>query len=110
MTIREYIHIEPGQENRAIGGYYEVEEEFSLPLERGEILCILGYVCWDNTCCGAGGCRYVNVPGYILDYKTGTDREGRPVSRVRKITDGEEQKQVRDLLKQKIGSLQIIDF
>lgn len=110
METREYIHIEPGQENRAIAGYYEVEEEFIISLAQERILCILGYVCWDNTCCGAGGCRYVNVPGYILDYKDHTDPEGRPVSRVRRVTNNEEQKTIRDILKRKIGSLQIIDF
>lgn len=107
---RRYIHIEPGQENRAIAGHYEVEEELRLSVGQREILCILGYVCWDNTCCGAGGCRYVNVPGYILDYKKNIDNEGRPVSLVEKVTDKEEQKQIRNLLKQRIGSLQIIDF
>lgn len=110
MQIRQYIHIEPGQENRAIAGYYEVEEEFRLPLGQREVLCILGYVCWDNSCCGSGGCRYVNVPGYILEYKKDSNREGRPVSRVQRITDKEEQREIRNLLKQKIGSLQIIDF
>ncbi len=110
MQIREYIHIEPGQENQAIAGYYEVEEELRLSLGQKEILCILGYVCWDNSCCGAGGCRYVNVPGYILNYKNVVDREGRPVSKVQRITDKDEQRQIRDILRKKIGSLQIIDF
>jgi hypothetical protein len=110
MKNRKYIHIEPGQENRAIAGYYEVEKELRLPIGQREILCILGYACWDNTCCGAGGCRYVNVPGYIIDYKRDVDKEGRHVSYVERVTDEDEQKQIRALLRQRIGSLQIIDF
>jgi hypothetical protein len=108
--MKDYIHIEPGEENRAIAGYYEVEEELRIPFREGEFLGILGYVCWDNTCCGAGGCRYVYVPGYILDYKKHRDKEGRPVSKVQRITNKEEQREIRDILRQRIGSLQIIDF
>ena len=52
----------------------------------------------------------MNVPGYILDYKKEVDQDGRPVSRVERVTDEEEQKQIRAFLKQRIGSLQIIDF
>ena len=110
MKNRNYTHIEPDQENRAIAGHYEVEKELRLLVGEREILCILGYVCWDNTCCGNGGCRYVNVPGYILDYKKDVDQDGRPISRVERVTDEEEQRQIRALLRQRIGSLQIIDF
>ena len=110
MNIKQYTHLEPGEENRAIAGYFEVEKEFIVPIGPREILCVQGYVCWDNTCCGSGGCRYVNVPGYLLDHKKDIDHQGRPVSRVERITDEKEQKQIRDLLRQRIGSLQIIDF
>ncbi|MBN1383218.1 MAG: hypothetical protein JXA41_16250 [Deltaproteobacteria bacterium] len=110
MSIREYVHIEPEQENRAIAGYYEVEEELLIPVNNQEVLCILGYVCWDNSCCGSGGCRYVSVPGYIVDYKKAIDKKGRPVSRVRKITKSEEQKEIKDILRKKIRNLQIIDI
>ena len=110
VQIREYIHIEPGLENQAIAGYYEVERELRIPVEDREVLCIVGYVCWDNSCCGAGGCRYVNVPGYILDYQNVIDKEGRPVSKVQRITNEEEQRRIRALLRQKIKNFQIIDF
>ena len=107
---RNYIHIEPGKENPAIAGYYEVERELRLPLDDKEILCIVGYVCWDKSCCGTGGCRYLSVPGYLLEYKTDIDKEGRPVSKVQRITSEEEQKKIRALLRQKIRNIQLIDF
>ena len=110
VKTKSYIHIEPDQENRAIAGYYEVEEELRIPFGQREILCVLGYVCWDNTCCGAGGCRFVKVPGYIIDYKEEVDQKGRPISTVEQISDELEQKEIRVLLRQRIGSLQIIDF
>ena len=69
MVTKKYVHIEPDKENRAIAGHYEVEKEWRLPLGDREVLCILGYACWDNTCCSAGDCRYVFVPGYIIQYK-----------------------------------------
>ena len=96
MITKKYVHIEPGKENRAIAGHYEVEEEWQLPLGDREVLCILGYACWDNTCCSAGDCRYVFVPGYIVRYKNETDSEGRFVSQVERIMEEEEQKKEND--------------
>jgi len=110
MQIKEYTHIEPGQENPAIAGYYEVERELRIPVKDREVLCIIGYVCWDNSCCGAGGRRYLSVPGYLLEYKNDIDKEGRPVSKVQRITDEGEQRKIRALLRQKIRNVQIIDF
>ena len=52
----------------------------------------------------------MKVPGYIIDYKEEVDQKGRPISTVEQISDELEQKEIRVLLRQRIGSLQIIDF
>lgn len=110
MATKKYVHIEPDKENRAIAGHYEVEKEWRLPLGDREVLCILGYACWDNTCCSAGDCRYVFVPGYIVQYKNETDAKGRFVSRVERIMDEEEQKKIKMLIKENGENAQLIQF
>ena len=110
MATVKHVHIEPGRENRSIGGHYEVEKEFRLPLGEREALCIIGYACWDNTCCADGDCRYAFVPGYIVNYRNGTDDQGRPVSEVVRVTDKSEQKKIKELIRQKGENVQLVDF
>jgi len=110
MATKKFVHMEPDNENKAIAGHYEVEKEWRLPLGDREVLCILGYACWDNTCCSAGGCRYVFIPGYIIHYKNDTDIEGRSVSQVERITDEEVQKKIRMLIKENGEKAQLVQF
>lgn len=96
---KEYVHQELNQEITAIGGHYALVKEVRLPFRGREVLYLVGYGIFDTTCCGVGGCTYALVPGFILDWKSKTNRDGLAVSRVEPIRDETTRKEVRRLIK-----------
>ena len=67
--IKDFVHPDLGREVTAIGGYYVFDREIRLPYNGREILYFVGYAVLDSSCCGAGGCAYVFVPGFIIQWK-----------------------------------------
>ncbi|MBW1710307.1 MAG: hypothetical protein JRG97_11370 [Deltaproteobacteria bacterium] len=110
MTLRQYIHIEPECEVESISGHYEVEKEIRFPIGGREVLCIVGYAAWDKSCCAAGGCRYIMVPGYLVKDKTETNDDGLFVSEVEIVNDKIVQKKIKEFLKERGEFAQLIDF
>jgi hypothetical protein len=58
-----------------------------------------GYAIFDTTCCGAGGCGYALVQGAVEEWKTETDSEGLPVSRIRPVEDPDRRDAIARLIK-----------
>jgi hypothetical protein len=54
-----------GEEKRSIAGGYTVQERIVLPFKDHQVLCILGNVCLDTSCCGSGNWNYIQVIGYL---------------------------------------------
>jgi hypothetical protein len=100
-TVQEYVHYDLNQEVTAIGGHYVLLKEVRLPFQGQEVLYLVGHAAFDTSCCGAGGCAYALVPGYILSWKSGTNETGLAVSQVKPIHDQGVQEQVRQLIKNK---------
>lgn len=96
----EYIHQPLNQEVIAIGGRYVLAKEVRLPFQERELLYLVGHAAFDSTCCGAGGCAYVLVPGFVLSWKT-QERKGLAVSQVEPIHNQIVQGQVRQLIREK---------
>ena len=94
-----YIHRPLGEEVRAIGGGYFLEKEIRLPFGEREVLVVIGNAVFDNTCCGAGGCRYAFVPGYLRAWHGEEGHEGLPVSSVEPIRDAESRRAISDQVK-----------
>jgi len=94
----EYIHTVPNSRVESISGHYVVEKEVRLPYKGREILVAFGYAMIDKSCCGSGGCRFANVPGYILNWRTKTAGDGSPVSDVEPIEDETERAEIRNLI------------
>jgi len=86
-VIERYTHEGLNEEIRSIAGYYLFEEEKRLYYNKREVLYIVGFGAIDNSCCGAGGCRFALIPGYVVGWKTETDEDGRSVSEVETIVD-----------------------
>jgi hypothetical protein len=97
---RPHVHRSLDDVVTAIGGHYRFTKECRLPFEGREVLYLCGYAVFDTTCCGSGGCGYVQVKGYLLNWKGETDPGGLPVSRVEPIRDPAAQKRIRDLIRQ----------
>jgi hypothetical protein len=85
--LREYVHQELNQEIAAIGGHYVLVKEVRLPFHGREVLYLVGHAAYDTTCCGAGGCAYALVPGFIVRWKGQTNKDGFAVSQVEPVRD-----------------------
>lgn len=84
---KQYIHQEMNREVTAIGGHYVLVKEARLLFQGREVLYIVGHAAFDTSCCGAGGCAYALVPGYILRWKTRRNEDGLVVSEVEPVDD-----------------------
>lgn len=99
--MAEYVHQRLDQEITAIGGTYILVKEVRLPFNGREILYLVGHAAFDTTCCGAGGCAYALVPGYILSWKDRADKDGRAISRVEPVRDRDVQERIRHRIETK---------
>jgi len=92
---RDFTHPVLDEEVRALSGFYMPIKEVRLPYGDRQVLYVLGHGEVDNSCCTEGGCGYISVTGYVLDWKSRTDNNGRAVSRVEPITDRGTRKDLR---------------
>ena len=92
------MHSKPNERVESIAGHYVVEKESRLPYKGRDVLVVFGFAMIDKSCCGEGGCRFANVPGYVVDWKARTNDENAPVSVVEPITDEMEQRDIHDLI------------
>lgn len=109
LNSQDFIHPKLDQEITAIGGHYVLTEEIRLPFQGRQILYLIGYAAFDTTCCGAGGCRYALVPGFILDWKGIKDTDGFEVSKMEPIRDESLQDQIRQRIMKK-EQIQQVNF
>ena len=93
-----YVHLALNQEIAAIGGHYVLIKEARLPFHGREILYLVGHAAFETTCCGVGGCAYALVPGFILDWRCGTNEDGLAVSQVEPVRGRAVQERVRRLI------------
>jgi hypothetical protein len=93
-----YTHEPLNQEVTAIGGSYLLVKEECLGFQARQVLYLIGHAIFDSSCCGISGCAYALVPGFVLDWKSSTDREGLAISHVAPIRDPAVQDRVRRLI------------
>jgi hypothetical protein len=105
--MRSYIHKEIDKEIKTISGYFMYHEEKRLNLRGRDVLFAVGVGIIDNACCGIGGCRFIEVPGYIVSWKSEVDNHGNSMSKVDPIKDEEEKKEIRSLLEKFYSHSQI---
>jgi hypothetical protein len=79
---------------QAIAGHFELDQELRLSTDGREVLVLLGVALVDTACCGTTGMRYAVVPGYVLDWHSGTDDQGRPTSEVELVSDRPSQRAI----------------
>jgi hypothetical protein len=108
MTMPEYCHQEPGTEVRFIAGHYTIVSEERIAHRGRELLIVVGIAAVESTCCGTQGCRFVNVPGYVLAWKNRRTREGSPASEVESVENEAVQTEIRQLLGRRFLHSQIL--
>lgn len=105
--VKTYIHRELNQEVTAIGGHYVLNSEARLPFQGREVLYLAGYAHFDTACCGAGGCSYALVPGFIVDWKIRKNKEGLHISLIESVRAPVFRRQIRELIENKITAQQV---
>jgi hypothetical protein len=104
----EYLHQDPGTEVRFIAGHYTIIEERRIVHRGRELLCVVGVAAVESTCCGTQGCRFINVPGYVVDWKGRVSERGTPLSTVDPVEEKADQAVIRELLEREFPYSQIV--
>jgi hypothetical protein len=102
-----FIHQPLNSEIRSIGGYYVIAKEVCIPFGDHNIFYVTGYAAFDTSCCGAGGCAFANVPGFVLSWKDKTDSCGLSVSIIEPVNDVGIQNMIREIIRKKEGINQV---
>jgi hypothetical protein len=96
--MESYTHKELDKEIKTISGYFVYHEEKQFTFRGREVLYAVGFAAVDSSCCGVGGCPFIEVPGYVVSWKSGTNNAGNPISKVDPITSDEEAKEIKAAL------------
>jgi len=104
----EYLHQEPGTEVRFIAGHYTIVEERRIACRGRDILAIVGIAAVENTCCGTQGCRFINIPGYVVAWKHALANNGLSISEVETVISEDERAEIRRLLEGEFPYSQIL--
>ena len=105
--VKSFTHPELNRPVTAIGGNYVITGEQKISYGDGQLLVFSGHAVFDTSCCGAGGCAYSLVPGFIESYRCGKDAAGRWFSRVRPIRDTHLKKEITARLFAGTNALQV---
>ncbi|UCB49394.1 MAG: hypothetical protein JSW56_00350 [Deltaproteobacteria bacterium] len=103
---RLYTH-DLNREVHSIAGWYRIFKEERVTLKGKEYLYLVGDGVVESSCCGAGGCRYIVVPGSVVSWKSGTQPEGILTSLVEPVTDKDIQNELREILSKEEGVSQV---
>jgi hypothetical protein len=100
MTVK-YTHQELNRDIEAPAGYYTPKKEVRLPYEDREVLYVLSQAVIDAACCGTADYNSVLVPGYIINWQGGTNKEGIPLTEIEPITDKSTQRKISKIIREK---------
>ena len=92
--VKTYTHPELNRQVTAIGGSYVITGEQKISFGDRQLLTFAGHAVFDTTCCGAGGCAYTLVAGFIDSYRYRKDASGRWLSKVIPVRDDHLKKEI----------------
>lgn len=105
--MQTYIHKETEKEIKSISGYLIYLEERRLIYRGRDVLCVVGVGIVDNSCCGVGGCGFIDVAGYVVSWQSSTDEAGHLISKVDPIMSDEERSDIASVLGKLYSHVQI---
>ena len=105
--LKTFTHPDLNEPVTAIGGTYVLTGEHKIGYKNEQLLVFSGYAVFDTTCCGAGGCAYALVPGFVDGYRCGKDAAGRWLSRVRPIAGARNRKTVTAIIQSQTHAHQV---
>ena len=95
-----YTHLELNRDIEAPAGYYTPQKEVRLKYDGREVLYIVSQAVVDSSCCGEADFNNALVPGYIVRWQVGKNKDGLPVSEVEPVTDKQAQTRIRKIIKE----------
>jgi len=106
--MKSYTHRKIGKEVKSISGTYTYIEENQLNYRGRNVVYAVGTGIFDTTCCGSGGSRFIEVPGYIVSWKSNKDEQGNDVSHVEPVE--QENRQEIEAMLDKLYPNSLINF
>jgi hypothetical protein len=98
-TMRKnFKHFAIGEEIRSAAGGYIVQKEALTKIGEKEILYYIASAFFDTSCCGAGGCGYAIVVGYVADHQFKQDKNGTLLTEVETIESENEKEKIKKIL------------
>jgi hypothetical protein len=97
--MTKYTHLELNADVPAPSGYYTPRKEVRLKYDGREVLYVLSQAVIESSCCGASDFNSALVPGYIISWRSETNKEGLPVSEVAPISDEKVRDDIRKIIK-----------
>lgn len=104
----EYQHQAAGTEVRFIAGQYTIAEEGRIAHDDKELLYVVGIAEIGSSCCGTQGCRFVNIPGYVVAWKHRLSENGTPVTLVDPVKNEADRNGIREILERLYPYSQIL--
>ncbi len=108
--MEKYLHPELNRPVEFFSGTYVFIEEGKVNHQGKEVLFFIGFAGVEASCCGRGGCAFINVPGYLHAWRINFSKSGRPVSEIERITDEGSQKEIRQILREKYPIFTQVEF
>ena len=99
MAVK-YVHQELDQDVYFPAGFYTPLKEVRLKHNNREVLCVVGHVAVESSCCGCRNWAYAMVPGYIVNWQNERNEAGLPVSEVESISEEAVRKEIRETIQE----------
>jgi len=94
-----FTHNPPDTRVDSISGHYVIQKEDRIEYDGRDVLVVYGYAVVEKSCCGSGaGCRFAKVPGFVVEWKSGTDPDGRQISLVEPVEDPEAREKIHEMI------------
>ena len=98
--VTSYTHLELKRDIDAPAGYYTPQKEVRLKYNGREVLYIVSQAVVDSSCCGTTDFASALVPGFLVGWHSGTNKEGQPVSEVEPVADKAAQDNIRKIIQE----------
>jgi hypothetical protein len=98
--MSKYTHLELNKDVPAPSGYYTPQKEVRLKYNGWEVLYTVSQAVIESSCCGASDFASVLVPGYVMGWQVGKNKDGIPVSEVEPIADEDTRDAIRKIIKE----------
>lgn len=96
----KYVHQELDQDVYFPAGFYTPQKEVRLKHNNREVLCIIGSVVVESSCCGCRNWAYAVVPGYIVNWQKERNEAGLPVTEVESVSEETVRKEIRGTIQE----------